>query len=185
MSFLLLTSLLTSMVSALPASTLANDTMTEIIWDTNSAIDIDSGPSPRDETGPAKEDLEPDNSIVGGYRARQGEFPTTISLRNFGAHVCGASLINSNTALTAAHCVDMGGSFSVAAGTNSWQFGGARSSVSQIIIHSGYVAETFDNDFAILKLTTRIPQTGLITYARLPPAGSDPDHNTPAVVAGW
>ena len=115
MKFLLLASVVPALVASLPTST---SDETEIVWDTNSPVDELTGYSQRDEAGPAIEDLPQDDSIVGGYTAGAGEFPSTISLLRSGSHICGAALINANTALTAAHCVDAGGSFSVAAGTN-------------------------------------------------------------------
>ncbi len=47
--------------------------------------------------------------IVGGRLARNGEFPFVISLQiydsNFSAGLCGGSIIDKYTILTAAHCV--------------------------------------------------------------------------------
>jgi hypothetical protein len=44
--------------------------------------------------------------IVGGVPAAPGDFPYVVSLRRSGRHFCGGSLLNGNTILTAAHCVD-------------------------------------------------------------------------------
>ena len=44
--------------------------------------------------------------IVGGVPAVPGDFPYVVSLRRSGRHFCGGSLLNGNTVLTAAHCVD-------------------------------------------------------------------------------
>lgn len=115
MKFLLLASVVPALVAALP--TASNNEETEIVWDTNSPIDAPIE-SQREEQGPEWDELPQDDGIVGGYQARAGEFPTTLSLLRSNSHICGAALINANTALTAAHCVDGGGSFSVAAGTN-------------------------------------------------------------------
>jgi len=47
--------------------------------------------------------------IIGGRLARNGEFPFAISLQiynsNFSAVLCGGSIIDKYTILTAAHCV--------------------------------------------------------------------------------
>ncbi|KAM3421947.1 Trypsin-7 [Cercospora zeina] len=182
MRSILLASAIPALVAALPASTSSGDA--EIIWDTSAKADASTDSSFRDEAAPAQEEYM-EAGIVGGYRAFPGEFPTTVSLLNGGSHSCGAAMINANTALTAAHCVEMGGTFTVVAGTNQWRFGGVRSGVPQIIIHGGYDSQTLDNDFAILKLSTPIAQSENIAYAFLPPAGSDPAPNTPATVAGW
>jgi secreted trypsin-like serine protease len=47
--------------------------------------------------------------IIGGRLARNGEFPFVISLQifgtNFSDNLCGRSIIDKYTILTAAHCV--------------------------------------------------------------------------------
>jgi trypsin len=58
---------------------------------------------PQDPTFPEGE--FPDEPIVGGTTAAQGDFPFIISLQKNGGHYCGGSLLNGNTVLTAAHCV--------------------------------------------------------------------------------
>ncbi|KAF2211164.1 hypothetical protein CERZMDRAFT_112931 [Cercospora zeae-maydis SCOH1-5] len=155
MKSILLAAAIPALTAALPASTSSKEA--EVIWDASATADVSTGSSFRDELS-------------------RGNFPTTVSLLNGGRHSCGAAMINANTALTAAHCVEMGGTFT---------FGGVRSGVPQVIIHGGYDSRTSDNDFAILKLSTPIAQSENIAYALLPPAGSDPAPNTPATVAGW
>lgn len=44
--------------------------------------------------------------IVGGTTAAHGSWPWQLSLRYSGGHICGASLISEDYAITAAHCVD-------------------------------------------------------------------------------
>ena len=44
--------------------------------------------------------------IVGGTTAKHGSWPWQLSLRYQGEHICGASLISDEYALTAVHCVD-------------------------------------------------------------------------------
>lgn len=45
--------------------------------------------------------------IVGGEPTELGEFPYLVSMQAYGEHSCGAVLLTSTKALTAAHCVTM------------------------------------------------------------------------------
>jgi len=44
--------------------------------------------------------------IVGGTKAKKGDFPYIVSLHDKQGHLCGGSLIKKNWVLTAGHCVD-------------------------------------------------------------------------------
>ncbi|PVI00574.1 putative trypsin [Periconia macrospinosa] len=123
--------------------------------------------------------------IVGGLTASAGQFPYIISLQFPGRHWCGGSLLNANTVITAGHCVDDSASNpnTVRAGSLLWASGGVTSTVSQYIINPKYVGN--DNDIAILKLSTPIPEGNGIAYVKLPGNGTDPVANTSSTVAGW
>jgi len=55
--------------------------------------------------------------------------------------------------------------------------------VSRITIHPNYAG--IDYDVAILKLTTSIPTSSTISYARFAASGSDPASGATTTVAGW
>ena len=54
----------------------------------------------------------PGTRIVGGRRAKEGEFPWQVSIGRISAvtggirHFCGGTILSSNTILTAAHCLN-------------------------------------------------------------------------------
>jgi len=131
----------------------------------------------------------PEDSIVGGTTAAQGEFPFIVSIQRVsgGSHFCGGSLLNANTVLTAAHCAvgQTASALQIRAGSNSRTSGGTVARVSSIKVNPSYSAGTYNNDVAILKLSTSIPTSSSIAYAKLPASGSDPASGTGLTVAGW
>lgn len=100
------------------------------------------------------------NKIVGGKPAKQSQFPYQLSLRKYGSHICGASLIKVDDVLlgvTAAHCVDDGVSYpivySVVAGDLKFSdTSGSEQArrVAKIVVHEGYDSWEFFNDIALL-----------------------------------
>lgn len=64
--------------------------------------------------------------------------------------------------------------------------GGTSASVSSIVIHPSYRSGArYNNDVAILRLSTSIPTSSTIGYATLEAQGSDPAANSVATVASW
>lgn len=48
---------------------------------------------------------EIDSQIVGGLKAKKGQFPWQVLIQMDGQYLCGGSLIDPEWVLTAAHCV--------------------------------------------------------------------------------
>jgi trypsin len=127
--------------------------------------------------------------IIGGQPATLGEFPFYASLEQAPDgtpfYVCGATLLNARTAVTAAHCVQrltLGAQ--VRAGSVNRLSGGVVAAISNVIIHPSFGGTDRSNDIAILKLSTPIATSANIAYARLPTANSDPAAGTVLSVAG-
>ncbi|KFA55225.1 hypothetical protein S40293_09853 [Stachybotrys chartarum IBT 40293] len=111
------------------------------------------------------------NQVIGGELARAGDFPFIVSLSHatYNYHMCGGSLLDANTVITAAHC----------------SFGGTVGGVSRIIIHPEYGLPAFgNNDVAIYNLSTPIRTSSTIGYATLAAPGSDPIAGSLSQVAG-
>lgn len=100
--------------------------------------------------------------IIGGTDATSGTYPWMVSLQSKdGSHFCGASLLDKQWVLTAAHCVEREsaeGMQVVVADYNTQQAddGEVKANVEAIYIHQQYGD---DHDIAVLKLATEVDKT--------------------------
>ncbi|MGB0383728.1 MAG: trypsin-like serine protease, partial [Ardenticatenaceae bacterium] len=104
--------------------------------------------------------------IVGGEEAEEGAWPWMAALvdPNGGGQFCGASLIDSEWVLTAAHCVEDSSpeDLDVVLGRHDLDSSqGEQIDVSQIIVHPDYDADTNDSDIALLRLATPSSQQAI------------------------
>ena len=104
--------------------------------------------------------------IVGGNEVSpQNAYPWLVSLQYYGTHYCGGSLIDPEWVLTAAHCwVDANGipipvtsEEKVVLGEHSLSILSGREQkigISEVYIHPDFNVDTFEDDFALLKLSS-------------------------------
>ncbi|KID64680.1 Peptidase cysteine/serine, trypsin-like protein, partial [Metarhizium brunneum ARSEF 3297] len=122
-----------------------------------------------------------------GEEAKEGEFPFIVRLHyEDPTLLCGGSLLDSTTVLTAGHCQPKRVT-SVRAGSLNKDSGGVVAEVESVVVHPDYkrfIGEV-NNDIAILKLSTPIQESEIISYAKLPASGSSPVIGSIAVAAGW
>lgn len=128
--------------------------------------------------------------IVGGIAAGLNQFPWVARLVYNGQFHCGASLINTNYVLTAAHCVRrlQRSKIRVILGDHN-QFVTSDTvakmrAVSAIIRHRSFDTASYNHDIALLKLRKPIEFTKSIRPICLPDEGADPAGKVGTVI-GW
>ncbi|CAG9830758.1 unnamed protein product [Diabrotica balteata] len=123
--------------------------------------------------------------IVGGRATKIEEYPYQLSLRFRNIHICGATLIANNVAITAAHCIQMSGSYTVKGGSTKLDDGGVIIPVKTAILHPMHKSENEDYDLAILKLNTPFKLSSSIQPAKLPKGNERPTVGWVGTVTGW
>lgn len=127
--------------------------------------------------------------IVGGWNAALGQFPHQVAIRLAnGNYHCGGSILSQNYILSAAHCFSRytlnPANIRVAVGTIRRVNDGVVYSVSAILNHPQYDAQSFFNNIAILRTATPILfNSANIRAINLPtrPAAD----GLPLAVSGW
>jgi len=126
--------------------------------------------------------------IVGGTVAAAGSGPWTVAMLRSGSLMCGGSIFNARTVITAAHCTSGQSASTISVRYNSLNYGsgGATISATRLVTHSGYNSGTIDNDVALIILTSAMTlgQTQAKAVS-LPSQGSDPSSGTNVVCHGW
>lgn len=130
--------------------------------------------------------------IVGGEDTTIDQYPYIVSFQFKGSnpfHFCGASILNENWIITAAHCAD-GQSPSevqiVAGRTDKLdddEEGGVVMEVAEIIVHEDYNGGTIENDIALLKLSESLSWSDKI--GPLPMAQEEGFEYASFDVVGW
>lgn len=144
----------------------------------------------------ARASFIPGAHIIGGTDAAAGEFPWQLSQQRLSGtwyHSCGASLLSSTRALSAAHCVEGAAAniLRVIAGIREQSSAGTNGIISDIasyVIHENYNdgTGTFANDIAILTLATAVDANGgTIQFASLPLDNVEQFTGRSCVMSGW
>ncbi len=123
---------------------------------------------------------DPSTLIVGGHEATES-YEWMGSLQRSGQHSCGASLIDQQWVLTAAHCVQGAnpGDLGLRIGSPNHTTGGTEAGVAEIVVHPDYAAQSPNGDIALLKLdrTVAADPVDIAESAGAP--------ETPTRIIGW
>nr|XP_003705464.1 PREDICTED: trypsin-7-like [Megachile rotundata] len=124
----------------------------------------------------------PDSRIVGGVLADITQHPYQLSLQTTG-HICGASVISAQWAITAAHCVGLPANrYTLRAGSSNKDWG-TPYGVKEIVVHSNYSSTTTDYDVALLKINGTFKFSRVIQPVSM--AGVAPKAGVLVNVTGW
>ncbi|XP_053677178.1 trypsin-7-like [Anopheles nili] len=129
----------------------------------------------------------PNGRIVGGSEVNIANFPFQLSLRQNGAHICGASVISSNYALSAAHCTFPAPpvtAITLRGGSSDRTAGGVLFQAAEIINHPSYSDASLDFDVCVIRITTSFIGANIAAIP-LAPEGTDYPAGTRTVVSGW
>ncbi|XP_065161005.1 chymotrypsin-1-like [Atheta coriaria] len=96
--------------------------------------------------------------IIGGEDAVDKQFPYQVSLRSFGIHWCGGSILDEITILCAAHCVNGSSpsSLTIRVGNNNLSEQTEEYEVVSFVIHEDYGVAGINHDLSIIKLSNPI-----------------------------
>lgn len=141
-------------------------------------------------------EVDIDLAIISGTDAQRGAWPWQLSqqvLRPNGlfGHTCGASLLSSKYALSAAHCVERQppSAYRIVAGVHdrSDYTDTQTTNVASYKMHENYEdgTATYSNDIAIITFETEIIIGGNVQIATLPADNSNDFAGQNCVITGW
>ncbi|CAG0885557.1 unnamed protein product [Cyprideis torosa] len=130
--------------------------------------------------------------IIGGEPAERGEFPSLLSLRVNGRHLCGASLISPNFALTAAHCLEKNYLSQVSVVVREYNIHKDDIAPQEYevypdlaVYHARYVQKYYDNDIGLLHFRQPIKYDQFTKPACIPSNHELKLANKNGIVPGW
>ncbi|KAG8581672.1 hypothetical protein GDO81_007749 [Engystomops pustulosus] len=133
----------------------------------------------------------PKGRIVGGSNTSPGSWPWLVNIRLNGELICGGVLLGDAWVLTAAHCFNGNMNelhWTVVAGQynlNKEENEKAPYQVNRIITHPKFNQKTFNNDIALLELTSSVVVSPSAIPVCLPAVPMDPTPGTNCYIAGW
>ncbi|EDS29528.1 serine protease [Culex quinquefasciatus] len=122
---------------------------------------------------------QPDHRIVNGEEAVPGQFPYQVFLLSRGAEgngSCGGSILNSNSILTAAHCVFRAKGGIAILGAHNLEVNEPTQQIiayAKVFFHANYNPDTLENDIAVVRLNSHMTFNDRVQPVRLPARGDN------------
>ncbi|XP_070596613.1 transmembrane protease serine 12-like [Erythrolamprus reginae] len=145
---------------------------------------------------PVVDNIVTGTRIVGGFDAQLGGWPWQVSLERYifqqgFVHVCGGSLINHNSVLTAAHCIKewtVASFWRAVVGLHHMSRYNVHTRMSRIraiLIHPKFNKNTFENDIALFKLMESMKFNEYIQPICIPDVPVAINNEMPCFITGW
>ncbi len=117
--------------------------------------------------------------------AKEGQVPFIVSLRKYGQHFCGGSLVKDNWVLTAAHCIEGGGDpdhILLGSLKSDEAHNAQKINIAKVFVHPNYNKSTASgSDFALIKLQ----KSASLALAELNQENLEVSSVKQFLVAGW
>nr|AFP74111.1 trypsin [Leguminivora glycinivorella] len=135
----------------------------------------------------------PSQRIVGGSVTTIENYPYQAALLstsdfNWYGQICGGSILNNRSVLTAAHCYwyfTAANRFRVRVGSTFANSGGVVHAVSQNILHPSFNRNTLDNDIAVVRLSSTIVFNNQARAGSIAGANYNVADNQAVWAVGW
>ncbi|KAJ1133439.1 hypothetical protein NDU88_011734 [Pleurodeles waltl] len=129
---------------------------------------------------------EDDDKIIGGYECKPHSQPWQVYFTTSGSRWCGGSLISEYWIISAAHCYKPAEMLVAHLGEHDTAYAEGteqRLQVAKVISHPNYNKGNNDNDFMLVKLSTRAKFNKYVQPIKM--ATSCPTAGSRCLVSGW
>merc|ERR1712050_229827 len=130
-----------------------------------------------------------ESRIVGGRKAKKGEFPWQVQVQQYGGHWCGGTLLDDQWVLSAAHCfANPPSHYKFVLGQHDSKLSEGTEqtfSASKLIKHENFGNGNMRYDIALIKLNRKVQFNEYVRTACMPSPNEYFVGQTNCIVSGW